>query len=288
MNFSKPIADTENQVIFERPCFVPLANAVKKLSERDDDGKRQQSSIIITGTSGIGKTFFGFYFAHHLINEGKIVAFNYRNKFRVLFAPPVSELQQTKENDERRFLLELLKTHQKGELDQLKVEDKKDNIGASPHFWGMADKDHTLWKRVIENRETWLLVDLHSDDKYEDGRKDCKIVVTSTLRRGNWPDLDSGGDLISRKLYMAPLSLDEAKNIAGAVHNITMEDIEERYGHVGGSARLLFNNPQLAKQKVDEAFRMPTNKMLDPNSENPTLTSAVVHIEANEKFERTG
>lgn len=292
LKFSQRIADTENTIIFERPCFVPLAAKVKELSQRNINGERDQSGIIITGTSGIGKTFFGFYFAHQLIKEGEIVAFNYRNKVRVVFAPPLSALRETDESNKRRFLQDLLDKYQGGKLAPLEVEGKsnqKDDIGDSPHFWGMADKDHDVWNAVLENHGTWLLVDLHRGDKYEDGRRACKIVVTSTLRRGDWPDLDSGGDLLSRKLYMRPLSLDEAKNIAGVVKpNISPEQIEERFGRVGGSARLLLNNPEQAEEIVNAAFNIPAAQMLDPNGENPTLTSALVHIEADENFKKTG
>lgn len=293
LKFSKRIVDTENQSILERRCFEPLATKVKMLSERDNFGKRNQSGIIITGSSGIGKTFFGFYFAHRLINDGKIVAFNYRNKFRVLFAPPLSALQGgTEENAEHRFLLDLLNEYQGGNLAPLEGNKPKQMaaaLGDSPHFWGMAEKDDVVWTRVLENHRTWLLVDLHSGDQYEDGRRACKIVVTSTLRHGNCPDLDSGGDLISKKLYMGPLSLGEAKNIAGAVNTeISPDEVEERFKAVGGSARLLFNTPGQAKQKLDEAFGMPARQMLDPSGENPTMASTLVHILANDDFEQVG
>lgn len=88
---------------------------------------------------------------------------------------------------------------------------------------------------------------------------------------------------------MGPLSLDEAKNIAGAVNaGIPPEQIEERFERVGGSARLLFNTPKQAEDKVNEAFGMRATQMLDPNGENPILASALVHIEADTNFEWTG
>ena len=290
LEFSKKIADTQKTLIVERECFQRLGQKVKQMF----DGERKQSSSIVTGSSGIGKTFFGFFLAHQLINEGEIVAFNYRNQKRVLFAPTVDELKKLGENDERRFLLNLLGKHQEGKLAPLVPDDhvgQEGGIGNSPRFWGIVEKDSLFWNEILQHPRTWLVVDLRRDDKYEDERQNCKIVVTSALRAGDWPDLDDGGDLYSTKLFMNPLNLEEAKKILAVVDpNITEEQVKERYKLFGGSARALVNDPTTAQQKVDLVFQTGTSvfNLLDPNTDNPSRASVIVHIVANSEFEQVG
>lgn len=290
LEFSKQIADTQKTLIVERECFQRLRQKVKQMF----DGERQQSSIIVTGSSGIGKTFFGFFLAHQLINEGEIVALNYRNQKRVLFAPTVDELKKLGEDDERRFLLKLLQKHQEGKLAPLVLDDHGDQeggIGYSSRFWGTVEKDNLFWNEILRHPRTWLVVDLRRDDKYEDGRQKCKIVVTSTLRAGDWPDLDDGGDLYSTKLFMNPLNLEEAKKILTAVEpSITEEEVERRYKLFGGSARALVNCRTTAQEKVDLVFQTGTSigNLLDPNTDNPSRASMIVHIVANNEFQQVG
>jgi len=153
--------------------------------------------------------------------------------------------------------------------------------------WGSVDKSSEFWTKLLENEETWLLVDLHRGDDYEDGQRPCKIVLTSTLRKGDWPDLDSGGSTLSTKLFMAPLSLEEATNISSAAKlSITHEEIGRRFTQFGGSARFLFNAG--AESKVNEAFQTGVQIVLDPNIENTVRSSALVHIIAGENFEFVG
>jgi hypothetical protein len=72
------------------------------------------------------------------------------------------------------------------------------------HYWGLADdKNSEFWIKLLECEETWPLIDLHRGDEYEDGRPPCKIVLTSTMRQGDWPGLDSGGGTLSQKLSMS-------------------------------------------------------------------------------------
>ena len=244
---------------------------------------------------------------------GKVVAYNYRNQHRIVLAPPVSELRakkaeekateeqakkkadenakaaEQKEGDKRQYVLSLLNDYQHGELafmvgkEETEVERNSSLIGV----WGSVDESSEFWTKLLENEETWLLVDLHRGDDYEDGQRPCKIVLTSTLRKGDWPDLDSGGSTLSRKLFMAPLSLEEATNISSAAKlSITHEEIGRRFTQFGGSARFLFNAG--AESKVNEAFQTGVQIVLDPNIENTVRSSALVHIIAGENFEFVG
>jgi hypothetical protein len=282
------------------------------LSEKKENGTGPKwSSAIVTGTSGIGKTCFGFYLAHQLVKAGKIVAYNYRNKQRIVLAPPVSELRAKKaeekateeqakkkasengkaaeqeEGDNRQYVLNLLDEYQNGELAHMVGKEETKVERNSSHYWGSVDKSSEFWTKLLENKETWLLVDLHRGDEYEDGRRPCKIVLTSTLRKGDWPDLDSGGSTLSKKLYMAPLSLEEATNINSAAElSIPDAEIVRRFTQFGGSARFLFSAG--AESKVDEAFQAGVQIALDPNTENTVRSSALVHIIADENFELVG
>jgi hypothetical protein len=227
------------------------------------------------------------------------------------FAPPVSALRAKKaeekateeqakkkanenvkaaEQDEgadRQDVLSLLDEYQNGELAHMVGKAETEVQRNSSHYWGSVDKTSDFWTKLLENKETWLLVDLHRGDRYEDGRRPCKIVLTSTLRREDWPDLDSGGGTMSKKLYMAPLSLEEATNInIAAKLAIRDGEIERRFTQYGGSARFLFNPG--AQQKVDAAFRAGVQIVLDPNYENTVQSSALVHIVADENFEFVG
>jgi hypothetical protein len=163
-----------------------------------------------------------------------------------VLAPPVSELRAKKaeekateeqakkkacengkaaeqeEGENRQYVLNLLDEYQNGELAHMEDEKGEEETKVkrdSSHYWGSVDKSSKFWTKLLENKETWLLVDLHRGETYENGRRPCKIVLTSTLRKGDWPDLDSGGSTLSKKLYMAPLSLEEATNINSAAES---------------------------------------------------------------------
>lgn len=283
LKFPERIADGDIKTIFQRECFGPLKDKVEKVVSEKEGDRSKWSSVIITGSSGIGKTLFGFYLAHQLVQAGKTVAYNYRNQLRVVLAPSVSELQSSK----RRFPLDLLRQYQKGQLSPMEGKEETDDQRDASRYWGAVDKTSDFWKKLLQNEETWLLVDLHRGDTYEDGRQRCKIVLTSTLRQGDWPDLDSGGGSISRKLYMGPLSFEEAKEIKSTLNlPISDEEITRRYAEFGGSARFLFHAG--AEQKVNEAFQKGVQASLDPNTENPVRASALVHIIADENFEYVG
>jgi len=105
----------------------------------------------------------------------------------VLFAPSVEELKALDKNDHRHFLLDLLQRHQGGKLPQFKLDGEKnqaETIIDDPHFWGLIDKkNNSLWKGLLQNRHAWLLVDLHCGDSYEEGRPECHVILTSTLRK---------------------------------------------------------------------------------------------------------
>ncbi|CAB9521863.1 hypothetical protein SEMRO_1241_G255460.1 [Seminavis robusta] len=88
---------------------------------------------------------------------------------------------------------------------------------------------------------------------------------------------------------MGPLDLKEAYGIAKlSTPPILEEEIKRRFDQFGGSARLLFNDPKAALAKVDEAFSAGAEGIIDPNAANPTMSSILVHILANNEFERTG
>jgi hypothetical protein len=310
LQFPFKIADGRVNCIFQRDCFEPLMQEIERiLSEKHyTDAAPKWSSVIVTGTSGIGKTCFGFYLAHQLVKAGKTVAYNYRNKKRIVLAPSVSELRAKQANEEQaekksdesakaaeqeegdigQYLLGLLDYYQCGELDPMDdgKEETKDQRNAS-HYWGAVDKCSEFWSKLLRNKETWLLVDLHRGDQYEDGRPGCKIVLTSTMRQGDWPDLDSGADTLSKKLYMSPLSLEEATEINSAASlSISDRTIAKRFEQFGGSARFVLNDG--GAEKVDEAFQAGLLVTLDPNHENTVRASALVHILADENFKLVG
>eukprot|EP00978_Attheya_sp_CCMP212_P030255 scaffold110545_cov65-Attheya_sp.AAC.1 len=67
LKFTSFIADTETSSIFKRDCFEPLTQKVKdKMAESGSNG-RAHSAVIVTGTSGVGTTFYGFYLARKLV-----------------------------------------------------------------------------------------------------------------------------------------------------------------------------------------------------------------------------
>lgn len=274
LKFTSSIADTSTSSIFERDCFEPLTRKVKdKLALSGSNGPAH-SSVIVTGTSGVGKTFYGFYLARKLVEEGCVVAFNYRNIERAILAPPRSKLA-TKDPELHRLL----------ESFGLKLDE-------TCSFSGVIagnTKGNDLWQAVTNTKSTWLIVDLHRGNEYRDLRPPCNVVVTSTLRSGDWPMLDSGGDRMSCKLYMGPLSLEEAKviNVAAGLKHAEA-DIEERFKRFGGSARLLFNETQVAQQKIDEVFETGHGTEVDPEGDNPTMTSLLVHILTDTDFARSG
>lgn len=275
LKFTSFIADTFTSSIFERDCFEPLTRQVKDNLALSGSNGPAYSSVIVTGTSGVGKTFYGFYLARKLVEEGCVVAFNYRNIEHAILAPPRSKLA-TKDPELHRLL----------ESCGLQLDETR-------NFSGVIAKNRKgddLWQAVINTKSTWLIVDLHRGNEYRDLRPLCNVVVTSILRSGDWPTmLNSGGDRMSCKLYMGPLSLEEAKliNVAAGL-NHDEADIEERFKLFGGSARLLFNETQVAQQKIDEAFQTGHGTAVDPEGDNPTMTSLLVHILADTNFARRG
>jgi hypothetical protein len=107
------------------------------------------------------------------------------------------------------------------------------------------------------------------------------------MRQGEWPVLDSGGDSMSMKLYMSPLSFEESSTINSAAKvPISKDVLASRFEAFGGSARFLFADG--ADSKVDEAFQAGVSLLLDPNCENTFQTSPLVHIIADKKFKVVG
>jgi hypothetical protein len=171
----------------------------------------------------------------------------------MVFALPITQLREkaTKAQSEKKAD-SLLHQYQGGQRLPMDDEETEDQRNAS-HYWGTVDDGSDFWTKLLGNKETWLLVDLHRGDNYTDGRQSCKIVLTSTLRAGNWPDLDSGGGSMSKKLYMAPLPLLEAKRLCAALSMpLDEEEIKRRFELFGGSARFLFHVG--GQSKVDDAF----------------------------------
>uniref|UniRef100_A0A7S2SGY0 Uncharacterized protein n=1 Tax=Mucochytrium quahogii TaxID=96639 RepID=A0A7S2SGY0_9STRA len=293
--FSVPIVDSiEQTALFVRPCYAPMHNQLLTISKQREgaEQRRLYAGAIVTGTSGIGKTFMSCYTIHRLVKEELCtVVYNFRNKNRYVLAPPRVELEKLPDGDARRAILSFREFDESGLL-----EGESDADREKSYWWGeinmRSEAGEELYTRLKDLPGLWLIVDLH-EEKYDDERNSCNIVLFSSLRTDKFKGFAGGGGGSVPLLYMPVWTLDEAEKCVEALPQLSMskETVAGRFKEFGGSARMLFNKGNSQKTIDDQLRRVNARNLesaLDPSGTDPTLSSYLVHAKCNSEFELTG
>ena len=248
--FSIPIVDSLRQTaLFVRECYAPMyARLLDIFSQKGGNEHRPlYAGAIVTGTSGIGKTFMSCYTIYRLVKEELCtVVYNFRNEKRYVLAPPRVELESLPNDDPRRAILNFEEFDGAGLLVGESDEEREKSS-----WWGEIDMDtkvgKELYARLKNLAGVWLIVDLH-EEKYADGRHNCNIALFSSLKTDKFKGFAGGGSGSVPQLYMPVWTLDEAERCVEALPQLTMskEEVASRFNTFGGSARMLFNkgNPK--------------------------------------------
>ena len=287
LQFGENILGSKTKTLWIRSCYPRLYD--KLWSDAvflDNQGKDVSRPLVVTGTSGIGKSFFGVYAAYRAVKEkGITIVYNFRNQYRVVIAPPRSDLESLRDDDPRKLLLQLVDKHNV-QLDQVyDKEDKETRDGPQSMWWGrlLVDINDKFYEELIAGESTWIFVDLHNEDLDEPSRHVMAFVSNREERFRSFLKHNDGDDK-----YLSVWSKEEILQF-NSLSSVPLDDIQTRFDVVGGVPRLLFSkNWKKTLIKVDEAIQKLNNTNLNvllvPGS-NPDVSSRLVHEYASEEFE---
>jgi hypothetical protein len=181
--FSTRIVDSLDQTaMYVRDCYAPMYTKLLGLFAvtQDSSERRRYAGAIVTGTSGIGKTFMSCYAVYRLVKEELCtVLYNFRNSKRYVLAPPRSVLARLPQDDPRRAILGFDEFKEAGLLPGESEEDRK-----ASYWWGELNMRVEVGERLYERLKTikglWLIVDLH-EEKYTDGHPECRVALFLAL-----------------------------------------------------------------------------------------------------------
>ena len=133
--FSTRIVDSLDQTaMYVRDCYAPMYTKLLGLFAvtQDSSERRRYAGAIVTGTSGIGKTFMSCYAVYRLVKEELCtVLYNFRNSKRYVLAPPRSVLERLAQDDPRRAILDFDGFKEAGLLPGESEEDRKASTGGA-------------------------------------------------------------------------------------------------------------------------------------------------------------
>ena len=287
--FGENILGSETSTLWVRSCYPRLYD--KLWSDAvllDNHGNDVSRPLVVTGTSGIGKSFFGVYAAYRAVKEkGITIVYNFRNQYRVVIAPPRSDLESFRDDDPRKLLLQLVGKHNI-QLDQTDDQEDDETREHRSMWWGRlrVDVNDTFYEELVAGESTWIFVDLHNESLDEPSRRVMAFVSNREERFRSFLKHNDGYDK-----YLSVWSKEEVMTFDSlASLQLGEQDIQKRFDVVGGVPRLLFSkNWRKTLVKVDEAIQKLNNaniNVLLTRGSNPDVTSRLVHEYASEDFEK--
>ena len=294
------IASRDQPFLYIRECYEPLyarlwdeltavdglpqavvrSDWVDRTTERNT--RRRHVGAIVSGTSGIGKTFLGIEVVRRLVMEKKCtVVYNFRNERRFVIAPSRKVLSALSEGDPRMAILgidefrgaELMEGESEADLDdscwwgELKL--------GSP---GGTDLHETLKGLPA----VWLLVDLHSET-YTDGHPRCHVVIFTSFRPDKVKGFADGASGAVMRLYMPPWTVEETVACINSWSGFAISEAEvrQRFAKYGGSARMMFMDPSDAASSMASAYyeaeKAGIVHVFTADGQTPTISSKFVH-----------
>ncbi len=149
LQFENEVLDSRSNMLWVHPSYPEMYDAVWKAGVREETGKAIEFySVVVTGTSGIGKSFFGVYAAYRsVLEKGITIIFTMYGVDqpikRYIIAPSLARMESFQSGDPRRFLLDLRKDFP-GVLSEDRVDDQEHNsaMGRESLWWGELKDAH--------------------------------------------------------------------------------------------------------------------------------------------------
>jgi len=211
LQFGKNILGSETSTLWVRSCYPRLYD--KLWSDAvllDNHGNDVSRPLVVTGTSGIGKSFFGVYAAYRAVKEkGITIVYHFRNQYRVVIAPPRSDLESFRDDDPRKLLLQLVGKHNI-QLDQTDDQEDDETREHRSMWWGRlcVDVNDTFYEELVAGESTWIFVDLHNESLDELSRRVIAFVSNREERFRSFLKHNDGYDK-----YLAVWSKEEVTTV---------------------------------------------------------------------------
>jgi hypothetical protein len=240
--FAASLLDSRTKMLWVRPVYPELYAAVWK---RAINGEKF-FPIIITGTSGIGKSFFGIYAMFRAVRERQITVV-YKtygaddDKRIFVIAPPEATMAKFAEKDPKRLLLKLRDTFP-GMIGEDKMDAEEDSHKTNKSiWWGEVDKEAPystqFVRQLLGGTSTWLFVDIQHGTVAESCHRTVVLVSDNIESTRSFAKHQSAISLVMP--VWTEQELLHARN-AAKLH-LSEDDVKERYMKVGGVPRSVFS-----------------------------------------------
>jgi hypothetical protein len=294
------IASRDQPFLYIRECYEPLyarlwdeltavdgvpqavvrSDWVDRTTERNT--RRRHVGAIVTGTSGIGKTFLGIEVVRRLVKEKKCtVLYNFRNERRFVIAPSRKVLSALPEGDPRKAILHIDEFRGAELMEGESEADLDDSC-----WWGelkLGSPGGTdLYETLKGLPAVWLLVDLHSET-YTDGHPRCHVVIFTSFRPDKVKGFADGASGAVMRLYMPPWTVEETVACINSWSGFAISEAEvrQRFAKYGGSARMMFMDPSDAASSMASAYyeaeKAGIVHVFTADGQTPTISSKFVH-----------
>ena len=301
------IASRDQPFLYIRECYEPLyarlwdeltavdgepqavvrSDWVDRTTERNT--RRRHVGAIVSGTSGIGKTFLGIEVVRRLVMEKKCtVVYNFRNERRFVIAPSRKVLSALPEGDPRKAILHIDEFRGAELMEGESEADLDDSC-----WWGelkLGSPGGTdLYETLKGLPAVWLLVDLHSET-YTDGHPRCHVVIFTSFRPDKVKGFADGASGAVMRLYMPPWTVEETVACINSWSGFAISEAEvrQRFAKYGGSARMMFMDPSDAASSMASAYyeaeKAGIVHVFTADGQTPTISSKFVHAFSTADF----
>ena len=297
------IASRDQPFLYIRECYEPLyarlwdeltavdgvpqavvrSDWVDRTTERNT--RRRHVGAIVSGTSGIGKTFLGIEVVRRLVMEKKCtVVYNFRNERRFVIAPSRKVLSALPEGDPRKAILHI-DEFRGAELMEGESEADLDDSCWWGEVLGVGNTEssgHRAYETIKGLPAVWLLVDLHSET-YTDGHPKCHVVIFTSFRPDKVKGFADGASGAVMRLYMPPWTVEETVACINSWSGFAISEAEvrQRFAKYGGSARMMFMDPSDAASSMASAYyeaeKAGIVHVFTADGQTPTISSKFVH-----------
>jgi hypothetical protein len=293
LQFDEKVLDSRSDLLWERPSYTEMYDAVWAAAVRVKDRVLCYFPVVVTGTSGIGKSFFGIYAAFRAVREKDItVVYTMygvdQSIKRYVIAPSPSKMASFTAGDPRRLLLGLRKDFP-GMIGEDKVDDKEDDTTKDSEslWWGelddMAPESAKFRGRLLDGESTWVFADVQKGNVLESSHR---VIVLVSDDPSTYSSFIKHTDGVV--LYMSVWSCAELKSAQDRIAPSDTKQLDDRYSMVGGVPRSVFSaNWDQTLGEVRRAIADLTPGTLAttlvPGS-NPRVTSRLVHQVSTSPF----
>ena len=284
LKFAHKVLAGRGDIIWKRPCYSSLYDEMWKLAVRG----QEYYPVIMTGTSGIGKSFFGIYALWRAVVERGITviytqAGRSEHPVRYVIAPPAAAMQEYGEDDARRLLLKLRGDYP-GVVGEDPVEGEDDCTWKTKSMWWgelnqAAPGADKFIARLKEGKSTWVFWDMQGGLLTESSQRAVVLVSDVEAVYRKYLKENDGA-----RLYVPAWTLGELKEARPSIMaELDEAALSERFDKVGGVARSIFASSwDDVVSALDGALnRLGSDTMsnlLNPEASADVTTQLVHHV----------